>query len=94
MTPDDIAHEIAEALERAAPNGAAYGEDERAVISDTLRSLHATATGKPKRSLAAARDWQCMECGKRLTLRQAERAMYGATGCPKCGSSDIDLGER
>jgi predicted nucleic acid-binding Zn-ribbon protein len=34
----------------------------------------------------------CMECGHRFrTLKAAERASFGADGCPKCGSSDIDL---
>ncbi len=36
-------------------------------------------------------DYVCLECGKRLTLSQAERAMNGDKGCPKCGGSDIDL---
>jgi DNA-directed RNA polymerase subunit RPC12/RpoP len=36
-----------------------------------------------------ARIFQCMECDKKLTLRQAERAVYG-NGCPKCGGADID----
>lgn len=39
----------------------------------------------------AAKDWACMECGKRMTARQAERASFGDKGCPKCGGSDIDL---
>lgn len=30
------------------------------------------------------KDWQCQECGKRMTLRQAEQ------GCPKCGGMDIE----
>lgn len=34
----------------------------------------------------------CMECGYKFkTLRAAERAAYGDAGCPKCGSSDVDL---
>lgn len=41
--------------------------------------------GNPPKS---ARDWQCQECGTRLTLRQAERAVD--SGCPKCGGVDID----
>lgn len=36
------------------------------------------------------KDFQCLECGKYLTLKQAERAMYGDKGCPKCGGTDID----
>ena len=36
------------------------------------------------------RPFQCVECGKRMTLRQAERATYG-NGCPKCGGADIDV---
>lgn len=42
---------------------------------------------KPK----AARDWQCQECGHRMTLAQAERASRNVQGCPKCGGADIDL---
>ena len=41
--------------------------------------------------MAKPKDWQCMECGKRMTLAQAERAAYGDDGCPGCGGSDIDL---
>lgn len=37
-----------------------------------------------------SKPFQCMECGKKLTLKQAERAAYGADGCPRCGGSDID----
>ena len=37
----------------------------------------------------ARRDWECLECGRKLTLRQAERA--SSVGCPKCGGVDIDL---
>ncbi len=39
----------------------------------------------------AIRDWQCQECGKRMTLKQAERAT--SEGCPKCGGTDIDLAD-
>lgn len=39
----------------------------------------------------AVRGWQCQECGKRMTAKAAERAMFGADGCTKCGGSDIDL---
>ncbi len=35
------------------------------------------------------KSWKCQECGKRLTLKQAERAV--SEGCPKCGGSDIDI---
>ena len=42
------------------------------------------------RTIAASRPFQCMECGKKMTLRQAEKAMYGVNGCPKCGGADID----
>ena len=38
------------------------------------------------------RPLQCMECGKKLTLRQAEHAMHG-DGCPRCGGSDIDTAD-
>ncbi len=34
----------------------------------------------------------CMDCGHKFrTLKAAERAAYGNSGCPKCGSTDIDL---
>ena len=36
------------------------------------------------------KDWQCQECGHRMTLAQAEKAAFGDRGCPSCGSSDID----
>jgi len=34
-------------------------------------------------------DWKCMECGRLMTLRGAERAV--SEGCPRCGGSDIDV---
>lgn len=35
--------------------------------------------------------FQCMECGKKFyTVTSAEKAMFGAQGCPKCGGADID----
>jgi predicted nucleic acid-binding Zn-ribbon protein len=37
------------------------------------------------------KDWQCMECGTRMTLKQAEQSSYSAEGCPNCGGADIDL---
>jgi ssDNA-binding Zn-finger/Zn-ribbon topoisomerase 1 len=40
---------------------------------------------------AAPKDWQCQECGKRLMLKAAEKALSGSDGCPKCGGADIDL---
>lgn len=34
----------------------------------------------------------CMECGHKFrTIKAAEKAAFGDKGCPKCGSSDIDL---
>ena len=35
------------------------------------------------------KDWQCMECGRKMTARSAEKAM--SVGCVSCGGSDIDL---
>lgn len=35
------------------------------------------------------RPFECMECGKKMTLGQAERAVYG-DGCPRCGGADVD----
>ena len=40
---------------------------------------------KPK----TPKDWRCQECGKRLTLNQAEKASFGSAGCPKCGSTQF-----
>jgi DNA-directed RNA polymerase subunit RPC12/RpoP len=37
------------------------------------------------------RPFQCQECGKRMTVKQAERAAFGERGCLDCGSSDVDL---
>ena len=33
--------------------------------------------------------FKCFECGKKMTLKQAERAVF-SNGCPKCGGVDID----
>ena len=41
--------------------------------------------------MTTIKDYECLECHKRLTLKQAERALNGDSGCPKCGGSDIDL---
>jgi DNA-directed RNA polymerase subunit RPC12/RpoP len=38
-----------------------------------------------------ARDFVCLECGRRMTARAAERATTGNDGCPGCGGVDIDL---
>jgi len=35
------------------------------------------------------RDWKCQECGRLMTIYQAEKA--SRDGCPRCNSSDIDL---
>jgi ssDNA-binding Zn-finger/Zn-ribbon topoisomerase 1 len=41
---------------------------------------------KKKQPVAA-----CNECGKKFyTVKAAERAAFGARGCPKCGGSDIE----
>lgn len=37
-----------------------------------------------------SKNWECLECGRLMTRRAAERAVNGA-GCPGCGGSDIDL---
>jgi Zn finger protein HypA/HybF involved in hydrogenase expression len=38
------------------------------------------------------KDWQCQECDRTMTLKQAEKAV--SQGCPRCGGTDIDLFER
>lgn len=58
------------------------GDDNRASLRDWVE------TGK-----VAPKNWMCMECGKRLTFKQAEKASYGVQGCPKCGGVDISLRE-
>ena len=35
------------------------------------------------------KDWQCQECGRTMTLKQAERA--SSAGCPGCNGTDVDL---
>ena len=42
-----------------------------------------------KNKSVTIKDWQCMECGRKMTLRSAEKAM--SVGCTGCGGSDIDL---
>lgn len=34
--------------------------------------------------------WYCLECGHRMTMLQASRAWFNATGCPRCGASYSD----
>lgn len=38
-----------------------------------------------------AKAFACQECGKLLTLAQANAAANGSKGCPGCGGSDVDL---
>jgi Zn finger protein HypA/HybF involved in hydrogenase expression len=33
-------------------------------------------------------DWACQECGRKMTLEQAQRAVL--KGCPKCDGTDVD----
>ena len=36
--------------------------------------------------------WHCQECGHRFRGEvAARRAAFGDSGCPKCGSSDVDF---
>lgn len=42
-----------------------------------------------KAKLKVIKDWVCLECGRRLTLRAAEKA--ASDGCPGCGGVDIDI---
>ena len=46
---------------------------------------------KKRTKIPAIKDWQCNECGRRMTLKTAERATSGIDGCPGCGGVDIDL---
>lgn len=46
---------------------------------------------KPKRRPRRKALFQCMECGRTFySAKSAERAAFGDSGCPGCGSSDID----
>ncbi len=38
---------------------------------------------------AKPKSFVCLECGKRLTAKAAQRAVNH--GCPSCGGVDIDL---
>lgn len=43
--------------------------------------------------MKATSGFECMECGHKFrTVKAAERAAFGDSGCPKCGASDINLG--
>lgn len=47
---------------------------------------------KEKAQRAAAKGYECLECGKKLTPTQASRAIDH--GCPNCGGVDIDVAKR
>ena len=37
-------------------------------------------------------DWRCQECEYTFkTVKSAQKAAFGNKGCPKCGSTDIDM---
>lgn len=38
-----------------------------------------------------SKPFACLECGRRFSLKAAERAMSSDQGCPGCGGADIDL---
>jgi Zn finger protein HypA/HybF involved in hydrogenase expression len=59
-----------------------YKEDERRANMET----------KKRNTKSVDSGFVCLECGHRFkTVEAAERAAFGDHGCPKCGSSDIDL---
>lgn len=39
--------------------------------------------------MASAKDWQCNECGRKMTAGAADRAYMG-DGCPGCGGCDFE----
>jgi predicted nucleic acid-binding Zn-ribbon protein len=48
---------------------------------------------KTTSEVGAASGFFCQECGHKFkTIRAAERASFGPNGCPRCGGSDIDMG--
>ena len=53
-----------------------------------VKAYHAAQSAKAR---AAKKGWKCNECGKLMSLKQAEKASFSVEGCPKCGGSDIDL---
>lgn len=43
--------------------------------------------------MSNADSFYCQECGYKFrSIKSAERASFGDSGCPKCGGSDIDMG--
>lgn len=51
-----------------------------------IRSVNYTKPVKP------TNEWHCQECGRGFgSTKAAERA--SSNGCPKCGGTDIDVGE-
>ncbi len=38
-------------------------------------------------------EFYCQDCGHRFrTVKAAQKAAFGDNGCPRCGSSDVDVG--
>jgi uncharacterized protein YlaI len=70
--------------------------EERFVISyhkPTKKPVDKRSDSKDTKDMknTARKDWKCNECGKRMTLKAAEKASFGDKGCTGCGGSDIDL---
>jgi DNA-directed RNA polymerase subunit RPC12/RpoP len=55
---------------------------------DTTTTTTTTAAPKKVRR-KVSKPFKCQECGRKLSLTQAEKAM--SVGCPGCGGSDVDL---
>lgn len=77
-----------ETTNNATPEARRLGALKLASSVERLEAVIATASARPARKPAARKDWKCQECGKRFTLRGAERA--SSEGC-SCGGTDIDL---
>ena len=58
-------------------------------MTTTDRATRNAVANVLRRRKRATRDFECQECHKKMTLKQAERA--ASVGCPNCGGVDIDL---
>lgn len=57
----------------------------------TTQELISEVLAARKRGVkGTAGSWQCLECGKRMSAKSAEKAAFGS-GCTRCGGTDIDL---
>ncbi len=58
---------------------------------EVARNDHDAACERLAKKAQSVRNWACQECGRKMTAEAAYRAAFGANGCPKCGSTGVDL---